>query len=734
MIRTLVISFSLFLLSLSWILPCTAIEVAVPLDFPAFDLIDNDPSNEGYYFSSCKTVTPPPTVIKPYAFILDARGNVVWYHTEYTKNKFLSHISGENLMLISRSDDNPGSDELIIMEPDYTIRDRIPRINPFRPTMNMDSHEVRLDEFGNLYTLWYDPTIVDMSEWVEGGRPNAQVNHATIQQWDPDGNLLWEWRSVDHVDQLPYTARTNLLSLRAPKFEHLHVNSVQVLEDGDLIVNALGMNVVFRIDQTTGNLEWLLGGDLNQFTAITNLELPPDVELGFMPAHDAHLYEDNRLSLFDNGRQHTPSRAYGREYLMDFDNMTAELIWYYHHPDNFFSPSQGSVRISSDNKRLIGWGGGSGGNEPTVNATEVTAENDLVWEIRMYGNPIGTGEVPDTYRWYKLDHLNQAAEPYLSEVSNADTGTIELYANWFGHEEEVTAYDIYVGYNEDNLVLQGTTFNGNFTLIGVDPMETYCCQAEPVDGNGNSVGPLSNMINVMIQMTHLDLDPIVQTVPAAGGTIVYDASFTLVGEQVESLVYRPRVELPNGNVVGPLTQTPFTMQPNTTRSVQGMTLEVPAYAPAGVYIFTGSVNRVDGGTAITDRFEFAKAGVGTDSWDGTFYPEDWVSGFEPSSFDDAASADDPYLLVPGNYVVKSAYPNPFNPSTTITVELLEAANMSVSVYNISGQQIMQLVNGYVQSGSHKFVFDASGLASGIYFVSVTGPGRMKSVQKVLLVR
>ncbi|RKX24204.1 MAG: hypothetical protein DRP46_13595 [Candidatus Zixiibacteriota bacterium] len=64
------------------------------------------------------------------------------------------------------------------------------------------------------------------------------------------------------------------------------------------------------------------------------------------------------------------------------------------------------------------------------------------------------------------------------------------------------------------------------------------------------------------------------------------------------------------------------------------------------------------------------------------------------------------------------YPNPFNPTTAISFELSQQANVSLEVYNILGQQVSQLVNGELQPGVHIYEWDSGkieGLSSGIYF-------------------
>jgi hypothetical protein len=61
------------------------------------------------------------------------------------------------------------------------------------------------------------------------------------------------------------------------------------------------------------------------------------------------------------------------------------------------------------------------------------------------------------------------------------------------------------------------------------------------------------------------------------------------------------------------------------------------------------------------------------------------------------------------------YPNPFNPSTTIQYNLQKSGNVILKIYNLSGQQIEMLVNGFQTVGEHKITWQPKGLPSGIYF-------------------
>ena len=68
------------------------------------------------------------------------------------------------------------------------------------------------------------------------------------------------------------------------------------------------------------------------------------------------------------------------------------------------------------------------------------------------------------------------------------------------------------------------------------------------------------------------------------------------------------------------------------------------------------------------------------------------------------------------------------------LSIFKALSIDVVIYDILGQQVAVLTDGAHARGTHRFPFDASGLASGLYFIRATVPGQMDQVQKVMLVR
>jgi hypothetical protein len=72
-------------------------------------------------------------------------------------------------------------------------------------------------------------------------------------------------------------------------------------------------------------------------------------------------------------------------------------------------------------------------------------------------------------------------------------------------------------------------------------------------------------------------------------------------------------------------------------------------------------------------------------------------------------------LAPTNFVLEQNHPNPFNPSTTIRFGVPSRSHVTLTVFNTLGQEVAELVNGDIEGGYHEVHFNASALASGIYF-------------------
>ena len=186
----------------------------------------------------------------------------------------------------------------------------------------------------------------------------------TIREVDGDKTLLWEWSAFDHfsVEESTYAlCFPNLLpdeTLGADQVEvdPFHINGLQRIEEGgcgidecDYMVTARHLDGVFRLDRTTGEVEWILSSRVpDPLDPVPNdaklLTIVDDPLNGPLRMHDAQLQGDV-LTMHDNRTgSGEPSRVV--TYRIDTTNRTATLIDQIDHPSGSTSGSFGSARIS----------------------------------------------------------------------------------------------------------------------------------------------------------------------------------------------------------------------------------------------------------------------------------------------------------------------------------------------------------------------------------------------------
>jgi Secretion system C-terminal sorting domain/Starch binding domain len=183
--------------------------------------------------------------------------------------------------------------------------------------------------------------------------------------------------------------------------------------------------------------------------------------------------------------------------------------------------------------------------------------------------------------------------------------------------------------------------------------------------------------------------------------------------------------LPNGNTIN-LAPTPVTVQPGVTIFMDGVSVNVPPTAPAGNYFVSVNAGNYPTFVGASDSFILTKQGVAAGS-----------SVWSVDGLSDQIAADEEIVEIsaqPMEFALNAAYPNPFNPTTTVSVNLPESAELTVSVFNIQGRLVTTLAQGNFNAGQHTLTFDAANLASGIYFIHAEVPGQLNAMQKVTLMK
>ncbi|MCB2211346.1 T9SS type A sorting domain-containing protein [bacterium] len=190
------------------------------------------------------------------------------------------------------------------------------------------------------------------------------------------------------------------------------------------------------------------------------------------------------------------------------------------------------------------------------------------------------------------------------------------------------------------------------------------------------------------------------------------------------------VELPNGNLYGPIELITRPMGPGTVITAGDISQSIPMIAPVGDYSYHLSAGQFYDIIAGTDEFPFevttaASSGSGSHDWT--------VTGFEALRGAEVATTGSTAMAASSLHL-SAAQPNPFNSSTRLTLQLPQSGRVRVKVFDVLGREVATLLDGPLSVGTHSLTWDSANHASGLYFIQASTKDAGSSVQKVLLVR
>jgi len=212
-----------------------------------------------------------------------------------------------------------------------------------------DFHDMQQLPNGNLLIMSYvGRQHGDLSSC--GGSNDTTVFDGVVREIDPSDNIVHEWSSGNFVAPDETPARW------CPQTggDIVHMNSIE--PDGNaLILSFRHLDAVYKIDRTTGNVIWKLGG-VQTPQSLTVLNDP----YGSYPLggqHDARVMPDGTITIHDNGTNLTGHPPRTVHYAIDEQAHTATLLDSVPDPDVPSSPCCGSARRSTDGAWTINWGG-----------------------------------------------------------------------------------------------------------------------------------------------------------------------------------------------------------------------------------------------------------------------------------------------------------------------------------------------------------------------------------------
>jgi len=305
----------------------------LPATFPFINITTNTNPARGKIF--CSNISPLDSNI-PYLMILENNGNPVFYRRmKATCTDFKEQPNGLLTYFTT------GSRKFYGMDSTYTIIDSFYCGNGYQN----DVHELRLLPDGNALLLAMDPQVVDMSKIFPGGKTDAVVVGAIIQEIDQDKNVVFQWRSWDHFN----ITDAEHIDLTASTIDYVHANALEIDYDGNILLSSRHLSEITKINRETGKIIWRLGGKNNQFTFIND-------SIGFSYQHAIRRTKSGTYTLFDNGNYHTPPFSRAVEYKIDDYEKTAKLIWEYRNSPLSFSPALGYVDRLDNGNTTVSWG------------------------------------------------------------------------------------------------------------------------------------------------------------------------------------------------------------------------------------------------------------------------------------------------------------------------------------------------------------------------------------------
>ena len=91
-------------------------------------------------------------------------------------------------------------------------------------------------------------------------------------------------------------------------------------------------------------------------------------------------------------------------------------------------------------------------------------------------------------------------------------------------------------------------------------------------------------------------------------------------------------------------------------------------------------------------------------------------------------------IIPDNFSLGDAYPNPFNPSTGIPLSMNKDSHVKAMIYNINGQLVETILDTQMLAGNHMIYWNSSNHASGIYFLQIIIDGQHVQHEKIVLLK
>ena len=595
-----------------------------------------------------------------------------------------------------------------------------------------DEHELQVLQNGNYLLIALRSVKVDMSKIVPGGKRDATIRETGIQEFTPQGELIFHWRALDNFDLVDMFGYTDE-GPGSSSFRFPHMNSIDIDDDGHIILSSKRLSEVTKIHRETGEFIWRLGGANNEFEFVND---PLD---GFSLQHSARALGNGRYTIFDNGVLHNPQVSRALEYEIDVDNRTATLVWSYTRPEsNDYSYHMGNVQRLSNGNTFINWA-----IQNMPKAEEVRPDGSRVYEMNF-------AQDAKSYRAFRFPWNGQATKPVLFVEPQVDNVT--LIFNKFG-DPNVDYYNIYAGRGSNPTDVIATSKETLAKISDLQNRRRYFFRVTAVDKDGNE-SEYSNQEQIVVSVIQPG-EEMVNNGDFANGKTSWNW-LVRNGAQASWTVDdgAAHVDISNGGANDhdiQLTQAGIML-------VQGREydFEFDAWADNPRTI---EAKIAQNGDSFTNYSRLSETALSRSN-KRISYRFRMQESTDPDArivFNVGANTANVHVSnvsvkmvgetridkqnaeTPDDFQLLGNYPNPFNAQTSIHFILSEKSELDIEIYNILGEKVKALKSGFLAGGSHAINVNASDLPSGVYLYrlaarSLDGVVSHSQVKKMTLLR
>ncbi|MFN3307048.1 MAG: aryl-sulfate sulfotransferase, partial [Candidatus Kapaibacteriota bacterium] len=305
------------------------------------------------------------------------------------------------------------SSRFVILDSNFNIVDSVSAVG-----YATDFHDFLILPNGNYMLIAEADTTIDMSRIIPNGHPNCRVNNFKIQEINyRTKQVVWEWNALEHFSILDATED---ITLESNYIRPFHINSIELLSDGNLLISCRHLDEITKINRSTGEIVWRMGGRKcrnNQFVFVNDTI---NNFFGFSHQHDPRELSNGNILLFDNGNLRPSPFSRTVEYVIDEANRRVTKVWEYRAPNNIVSNAMGSCQRLPNGNTLIAWGGTTAEGGHNYLLSEVTPEGHIALEF--YSN-VGT------YRGYRHIFKMDAISHTISTTGLVSFNNAEYQTN-----------------------------------------------------------------------------------------------------------------------------------------------------------------------------------------------------------------------------------------------------------------------------------------------------------------